>query len=90
MCSKFFFLSHSQRQPSTYSTFCLAITTVRDAVKTNFGSATSGDILERSFLVCVKPDDELFCNFLASEFTAVTLIANAGITPILHTLGAKV
>lgn len=47
---------------------------------------SSGDILERSFLVCVKPDDELFCNFLASEFTAVTLIANTGITPILHIL----
>lgn len=39
MCSKFFSLRHSLRQTSTYSIFCLAITTIGDAVKTNFGSA---------------------------------------------------
>lgn len=86
MCSKKNFLRHSLRQPSTYSIFCPATTTGRDAVKTNFESTTffcltflsSGDILERSFLGCVKPDGELFWNFLVSEFTVVTLIANTG------------
>jgi len=72
--------------------FCPAITMVWDAVKTNFSKichfflVSLGDILEGSFLIRVKPDGELFWNFPASQFTVVTLIANAGIMAIMHLL----
>lgn len=65
---------------------------VWDAVKTNFSKichfllVSPGDILERSFLIRVKPDGELFWNFPASQFTVVTFIANTGIMAILHIL----